>query len=117
MGVDARQSQLLRGVLDACLLAVIAERPAYGYEMTKRLSDRGLAAVGEGSIYPVLGRLERDRLVESFRQQSDGGGPPRKYYRLTPKGRRRLDAWAEEWTAIRSAVDAVLETSETEVRA
>jgi PadR family transcriptional regulator PadR len=116
MGADARQSQLLRGVLDACLLAVIAERPAYGYEMTKRLSDRGLAAVGEGSIYPVLGRLERDRLVETFRQQSDGG-PPRKYYRVTPKGRRRLGAWAEEWTAIRSAVDAVLETSETEVQA
>jgi PadR family transcriptional regulator PadR len=116
MGADARQSQLLRGVLDACLLAVIAQRPAYGYEMTKRLADRGLAVVGEGSIYPVLGRLERDRLVETFRQESEGG-PPRKYYRATAKGRRRLGAWGEEWKAIRSAVDAVLETSETEVPA
>jgi PadR family transcriptional regulator PadR len=110
----SRQSQLLRGVLDACLLAVISEEPAYGYEMTKRLSERGLSVVSEGSIYPVLGRLERERLVETFRRPSDGG-PPRKYYRLTARGRRSLDAWRAEWASVRSAVDAVLETIETEV--
>jgi len=47
-------------VLDLCLLAVMDDGPAYGYEMTRRLRDRGLAIVGEGSIYPLLGRLERD---------------------------------------------------------
>jgi len=104
---STRQSQLLRGVLDVCLLAVIAEQPAYGYEMTKRLADRGLATVGEGSIYPVLGRLERDRLVETFRQTSNGG-PPRKYYRLTDDGRRSLRQWTNEWQATRAAVDGVL---------
>jgi PadR family transcriptional regulator PadR len=57
-----RRSQLLRGVLDLCLLAVMGEGPAYGYEMTKRLRARGLSIVGEGSIYPLLGRLERDGL-------------------------------------------------------
>jgi len=47
-------------VLDLCLLAVMDDGPAYGYEMTRRLRDRGLAIVGEGSIYPLLSRLERD---------------------------------------------------------
>ncbi len=102
-----RQSQLLRGVLDVCLLAVIAEEPAYGYEMTKRLAARGLTAVGEGSIYPVLGRLERDGLVETFRQASNGG-PPRKYYRLTRRGSGALEKWSEEWRATRAGVDAVI---------
>jgi len=56
MVVDSqRRTALLRGVLDICLLAVIDDGPAYGYEMTKRLRERGLAIVGEGSIYPLLG--------------------------------------------------------------
>jgi PadR family transcriptional regulator, regulatory protein PadR len=111
---SARQTQLLKGVLDVCLLAVISERPAYGYEMTKRLAERGLSAVGEGSIYPVLGRLERDALVETFRQASNGG-PPRKYYRLTENGRRSLQRWSDEWRAARSAVDRVLDDTDTGV--
>jgi len=98
-----------------CLLAVIAERPAYGYEMTKRLADRGLAPVGEGSIYPVLGRLERERLVEPFEQASNGG-PPRKYYRPTEAGRRALADWSREWQETRSAVDAVLGATHPEVQ-
>lgn len=105
---SSRHTQLLKGVLDACLLAVISERPSYGYEMTKRLAERGLSAVGEGSIYPVLGRLERDSLVETFRQASNGG-PPRKYYRLTENGRRSLQRWSDEWRSARSAVDRVLD--------
>ena len=71
-----RRTQLLRGVLDLCLLAVMGEGPAYGYEMTKRLGARGLSIVGEGSIYPLLGRLERDGLVDTHRAASNGG-PPR----------------------------------------
>jgi len=71
-----RRTQLLRGVLDLCLLAVMGEGPAYGYEMTKRLRARGLSIVGEGSIYPLLGRLERDGLVDTHRAASNGG-PPR----------------------------------------
>ena len=76
VGSGSRRTQLLRGVLDLCLLAVIEDEPAYGYEMTKRLRARGLSIVGEGSIYPLLGRLERERLVETYRAASNGG-PPR----------------------------------------
>ena len=107
MAANGRRTQLLRGVLDLCLLAVIEENPAYGYEMTKRLRARGLAIVGEGSIYPLLGRLERDGLVETYRAASNGG-PPRKYYGASAEGKRALAAGLSEWRAARDAVDTVL---------
>ena len=111
---EGRRSQLLRGVLDLCLLAVMREGPAYGYEMTKRLRARGLSIVGEGSIYPLLGRLERDGLVESSRAASNGG-PPRKYYRLSPEGERALAVGVSEWQATRDAVDGALGLVDAEV--
>ena len=113
---ERRRTQLLRGVLDLCLLAVIEEGPAYGYEMTKRLRARGLAIVGEGSIYPLLGRLERDGLVDTYREASNGG-PPRKYYRLSALGARELSAGISEWRSARDSVDAVLAPIEVEVPA
>lgn len=109
-----RRSQLLRGVLDICLLAVMGEGAAYGYEMTKRLRARGLSIVGEGSIYPLLGRLERDGLVETRRAASNGG-PPRKYYSLSPEGERALEAGIGEWQAARDAVDGALGLVKVEV--
>src|ERR1700684_484310 len=111
---EGRRSQLLRGVLDLCLLAVMGEGSAYGYEMTKRLRARGLSIVGEGSIYPLLGRLERDGLVDTYRAASNGG-PPRKYYRLSPQGERALASGISEWQATRDAVDAVLGLGKVEV--
>ena len=112
---EERRSQLLRGVLDLCLLAVVEEEPAYGYEMTRRLRARGLSIVAEGSIYPLLGRLERDGLLDTYRAASNGG-PPRKYYRLTQAGQRALAAGMFEWRAARDAVDAVLGPVEAEVQ-
>jgi PadR family transcriptional regulator PadR len=90
-----------------CLLAVIAEEPTYGYEMARKLEDRGLVLFGEGSIYPLLARLQSQGLVESFMQASSGG-PPRKYYRLAGAGRRRLDEWIGEWRSLSHGVDRVL---------
>src|ERR687888_923661 len=110
---DGRRSQMLRGVLDLCLLAVMEEGPAYGYEMPKRLRARGLSIVGEGSIYPLLGRLEREGLVETYRAASDGG-PPRKYYRPSQEGRRALEAGVTEWRSARDALDALLGPVEAE---
>lgn len=111
---EGRSTQLLRGVLDLCLLAVMEEGPAYGYEMTRRLRARGLSMVGEGSIYPLLARLEREGLVETERAASNGG-PPRKYYRPSREGRRALAAGVTEWQAARDALDRVLATAEAEV--
>ncbi len=112
---ERRSSQLLRGVLDLCLLAVVADEPAYGYEMTKRLRARGLAIVGEGSIYPLLGRLERDGLVETHREASNGG-PPRKYYRTSSAGQLALAEGIDEWKSARDGIDVVLGLVEAEVQ-
>ena len=109
-----RRTQLLRGVLDLCLLAVMGEGSTYGYEMTKRLKARGLSMVGEGSIYPLLGRLERDGLVDTHRGASNGG-PPRKYYQLSHRGQRALASGISEWEATRDAVDAVLGLAKAEM--
>ncbi len=114
MASENRRTQLLRGVLDLCLLAVMQEGPAYGYEMTKRLRARGLSSVGEGSIYPLLGRLEREGLVETHRAASNGG-PPRKYYSASPAGQRLLAEGVAQWRGARDAVDAVLGLVEAEV--
>jgi len=114
MAVESRRSQMLRGVLDLCLLAVVLDEPAYGYEMTRRLRERGLSTVGEGSIYPLLARLERDGLVETHRAASDGG-PPRKYYRTSPTGRRALAEGLAAWETVRGEVDSVLALEPVEV--
>jgi PadR family transcriptional regulator PadR len=92
----------------------MGDGPAYGYEMTKRLRERGLSIVGEGSIYPLLGRLERDGLVDTHRAASNGG-PPRKYYNLSSDGERALKAGIGEWQATRDAVDGALGLVHAEV--
>ena len=114
MALETRRSQMLRGVLDLCLLAVVLDEPAYGYEMTRRLRQRGLSIVGEGSIYPLLGRLEREGLVATHRAASDGG-PPRKYYSASQSGQRALAEGVRGWRDVRGEVDSVLATVEAEV--
>lgn len=102
-----RTSQLLKGVLDMCLLAIISEEPSYGYEMVKKLSSRGLDLVSEGAIYPVLSRLQKHGLVEGFLVESSGG-PARKYYRVTPGGTTALGTWWEEWRQLAAGVENVM---------
>ena len=103
-----RSSQLLKGVLDMCLLAVIADEPSYGYEMVRKLSDRGLDLVGEGAIYPVLSRMQRSGLIEGYLVASPEG-PARKYYRIEEKGRAALEEWSDAWRHLTRGVENVLE--------
>lgn len=111
-GAD-RGTQLLRGVLDMCLLAVIDEEPSYGYEMARKLAHRGLDLVGEGTIYPVLSRMQRNGLVEGYLVASQEG-PARKYYRTTDRGRRALRDWTGEWRELVAGVERVLEGDDGE---
>jgi PadR family transcriptional regulator PadR len=104
---EARRTQLLRGVLDTCLLALIAEQPRYGYEIVEALSERGLTLVSEGSIYPLLSRLQRAGLVSAYHLPSPSG-PPRKYYELTPEGQAELASGRHSWTEFADAVGRVL---------
>ena len=102
-----RSSQLLKGVLDMCLLAIISEEPSYGYEMVKKLAARGLDLVSEGTIYPVLSRLQKGGLVEGYLVESSGG-PARKYYRLTGSGGQALESWQRGWRQLAAGVENVL---------
>ena len=104
---DKRNSQLLKGVLDMCLLAIIVEEPSYGYEMVRKMEDRGLQLVGEGSIYPLLSRLQKVGYIKGYTVPSKEG-PKRKYYRALPAGREKLEEWVEEWYRFSEAVGRVL---------
>lgn len=110
MVAETHRSQMLKGLLDPCLLAVIGSKEAYGYEVVSRLTAAGLGDVAEGSIYPALTRLERSGLLQSERRPSDSG-PPRKYYQLSPNGRTYLLAWRDEWASLARSVDSVLRSS------
>lgn len=90
-----------------CLLSIIRAEPSYGYEMVRKLQAQGLSLVSEGSIYPLLSRLQKGGLVDGYLVQSREG-PARKYYRITDAGHETLAEWAEEWRTFRNGVDDVL---------
>lgn len=90
-----------------CLLAVIAEEPSYGYEMVRKLTDRGLDLVSEGAIYPVLSRMQRNGLIEGYLVASPEG-PARKYYRIEKKGTAALAEWTHAWHQLSQGVGNVL---------
>ncbi|GAA0713432.1 PadR family transcriptional regulator [Dactylosporangium roseum] len=104
---DDRQTQLLRGALDMCLLALLAKEAAHGYELVRRVEAAGFDGVGYGTVYPLLTRMRRLGLVAGELEASPAG-PPRKVYALTEAGRSRLHAWRQQWTRFTDTVDAVL---------
>jgi PadR family transcriptional regulator PadR len=106
-----RATQLLHGVLDMCLLSIIEEEASYGYEMAYKLRERGLNLVSEGSIYPLLSRLQKQGMIEGYLVQSSGG-PARKYYRMSQPGRAALGQWRHDWEGFKDSVDAVLDGAE-----
>ena len=105
----ARQplSQLRRGVLEYCVLSLLDEEPLYGFDLVRRLAENEVMVTSEGTIYPLLSRLRREGWVTPTWAESDAG-PPRRYYAVTPDGRRALAAFAGEWARFRDAVDALL---------
>ena len=104
-------TELRRGVLEHCVLALMREKESYAYEIVRALSDAGGLVTSEGTIYPLLGRLRRDGLVTTTWRESVVG-PPRRYYRITPAGRTALATFTTDWTGFRDAVDALLGTWE-----
>ena len=96
-------SQLRRGVLELCILAIIERAPSYGYEIVTELAATPQLAAGEGTVYPLLRRLKKDGLVETFWQES-AAGPPRQYYRITPRGSTSLQVMREDWRGLLEAM-------------
>ncbi|MEU8684151.1 PadR family transcriptional regulator [Streptomyces sp. NPDC048611] len=103
------RAQWLRGVLDMCLLALMAESPVYGYELTVRLAKAGLE-VADGSIYPALARLRKRELVEVERRSGDGG-PTRTYYRPSEAGMQTLRSWSRDWNELAASIGCIINQS------
>ena len=104
---DGLVSQMRRGALEYCVMALIQHSPRYAFEMIEALGQTGLLTT-EGTLYPLLSRLRRDGLVKTeWRESSDG--PPRRYYELTAEGRRALTVFRSEWTSFRASVDGILQ--------
>lgn len=101
-------SQLRRGVLEFCVLALLRDGERYSYELVRALGDADGLVTTEGTLYPLLSRLRREGVVDTSWRESPSG-PPRRYYRLTPDGQAALGGFVIEWARFRDSVDALLE--------
>lgn len=97
--------QLKKGVLELCVLAVLSQGDSYAYEIASRLSDS--IGMGEGTIYPLMRRLQNDGLVATYLVESPAG-PSRKYYRLTATGTASFSSQKAAWASFSTAVQAIL---------
>ena len=105
---EAIDIQLKKGALDLCVLALLSRGDNYAYAIASRLSEA--IGMGEGTIYPLMRRLQNDGLVKTYLQESDAG-PSRKYYRLTQLGREALAAQRAQWDSFSAAIIKFLEQS------
>ena len=105
-------SQLRRGVLQFCVLALLREGERYSFDLVRALGDADGLVTSEGTLYPLLGRLRREGLVQSNWRESTSG-PPRRYYRITPDGDAALQAFANQWERFRDSVDTLINQGAT----
>jgi len=101
-------SQLRRGVLEFCVLALLRDGERYSFDLVRELGDADGLVTSEGTLYPLLGRLRREGMVQTTWRESVSG-PPRRYYRITPDGDAALQAFAGQWARFRDSVDALIE--------
>jgi PadR family transcriptional regulator PadR len=96
-----------RGTVEYCVLALLRDRPRYGFDLVRTLGETDGLVTSEGTIYPLLSRLRRDGLVTTVWHESPSG-PPRRYYELTQSGHRALELFTDEWGRFTDAVDRLL---------
>ena len=101
-------TELLKGVLEGCVLDIINQEETYGYEITRRLNALGFSDVVDGTVYTILVRLEKNKLVDIEKKPSDMG-PPRKFFKLNAAGREELKRFWERWTFVSSKMDELKE--------
>ncbi len=106
---QARQSQVLKGLGELALLSLLQERAHYGFEILERLRGEAGVELAEGTIYPMLYRLEKSDRVRSEWRIDESGARPRKYYALTGEGRRDLKTQLGEWRRLASALGRFLD--------
>ncbi|MDR1635210.1 MAG: PadR family transcriptional regulator [Bifidobacteriaceae bacterium] len=101
-------TEMLKGVLEGCVLELIDRGETYGYEITRRLNELGFDEVVEGTVYAILLRFERGGWVEADRRPSLSG-PPRKLYRLNDAGRAELRSFWARWGFVASRITRLRE--------
>jgi PadR family transcriptional regulator, regulatory protein PadR len=104
--LDNWQVQVRKGLLELCVLNALRGGRQYGYDIVKQLRTLDGLVIGEGTIYPILSRFRKQDLVETTIEESPEG-PPRKYYRLTPQGRKAVAQMNEAWDKIDQGVRAL----------
>ena len=97
--------QLKKGVLEMCVLALLARGDNYAYDIAARMADA--VGMGEGTVYPLMRRMQNERLVSTYLVES-ASGPPRKYYKLTKSGAMALKSQIADWQAFEIAVKKIL---------
>ncbi|PEA75254.1 PadR family transcriptional regulator [Bacillus wiedmannii] len=99
-------TEMLKGSLEGCVLEIISRRETYGYEITRHLNDLGFTEVVEGTVYTILVRLEKKKLVNIEKKPSDMG-PPRKFYSLNEDGRKELELFWKKWDFVSSKINVL----------
>ncbi|MBN1036199.1 PadR family transcriptional regulator [Clostridium botulinum] len=97
-------TEMLKGVLEGCVLEIISHEEIYGYEITRRLNLLGFSDVVDGTVYTILVRLEKNRLVETTKKKSDMG-PPRKFFTLNDAGHKELQKFWAKWDFVSTKIN------------
>ena len=103
-------TQLLKGVLDLAVLAVVREEDGYGYDIVRRLRQAGLDGVGDASVYGTLWRLYQAGALKSYVVASEEG-PHRKYYGATVTGRDLFETWVKKWRHFSESMDVLIDAT------
>ena len=103
-------TEMLKGVLEGCVLEIISRGETYGYEITRQLKTLGFTDIVDGTVYTILVRLEKNKLVEITKKPSDIG-PPRKFFTLNAAGRKELERFWEKWEFVSSKINELKENA------
>lgn len=101
-------TEMLKGVLEGCVLEIISHEETYGYEITRRLNTLGFSDVVDGTVYTILVRLEKNKLVEITKKKSDMG-PPRKFFKLNDAGHEELKRFWKKWEFVSTKINQLKE--------
>lgn len=108
MNVLVNLTEMLKGVLEGCVLEIISRKETYGYDITRQINELGFTDVVDGTVYTILVRLEKNKLVETTKKPSDKG-PPRKFFTLNDAGREELRKFWEKWGFVVSKISELKE--------
>lgn len=103
-----KETQLLKGVLEGCVLSIIANQRVYGYELVQIMRNYGFTTIVGGTIYPLMQKLEKQGAIKSTELASPDG-PNRKYFFITPEGEQQLEDFKDQWGSLIEKVNRILE--------